>query len=198
MPSSAPENAQVSRSRSPARNAAGKPRGRPKGLTPAAKRARDRRLVRDRVVEGLSWSSLALKYDLDASSCRRIVTAWRKENRSLDEIDATVEVEEAIQSYEAQIERLQAIRMKAIDAERWNAVLGAERQITKVTQAKLNLMQQANLVPKELGTLKHVVETREVVQKVVLVIDRIESGEVKPADARRELIAMLGPPPSPN
>jgi hypothetical protein len=77
----------------PWKNAPGKTRGRPKGLTNSKKRERDKEIVRDRLVNDLSWGALALKYDLDERSCRRILAAHRTKNvASLSEIDPEGEV----------------------------------------------------------------------------------------------------------
>ena len=73
--------------------------GRPKGLTSSKKRERDREIVRDRVVSDLSWGALALKYDLDERSCRRIVADYRTKNsESLSEIDPEGEVSGSLAS----------------------------------------------------------------------------------------------------
>ena len=179
-------------------NEAGKKPGRPKGLTNSKKRERDKEIVRDRLVNDLSWGALALKYDLDERSCRRIVAAHRTKNAaSLSEIDPEGEVWDHLQGFEAQIERMRDLREDARAQKNLNAVLGAERLITTLRQAKLDLMQEAGLLPRNLGSLAHIHETRVVVETVMSVLDRVERGDLAAADAKRELLVLLEPP-SPN
>jgi hypothetical protein len=121
-------------------NETGKKPGRPKGLTNSKKRERDKEIVRDRLVNDLSWGALALKYDLDERSCRRIVAAFRTKNaESLREVDPEGEIWDQLQAFEAQIERMRDIREDARAQNNLNAVLGAERLITTLRQAKLDL-----------------------------------------------------------
>jgi hypothetical protein len=192
---------QDGRSPSPPRaswNEAEKTRGRPKGLTTSKKRERDKEIVRDRLVNDLSWGALALKYDLDERSCRRIVAAHRKKNvASLSEIDPEGEVWDHLQGFEAQIERMRDLREDARAQRNLNAVLGAERLITTLRQAKLDLMQEAGLLPRNLGSLRRIFEVEEVVGVVMSVLDRVERGDVAAADAKQELLVLLEPP-SPN
>jgi hypothetical protein len=147
--------------RTPWKSASEKTPGRPKGLTSSKKRERDKEIVRDRIVNDLSWGALALKYDLDERSCRRIVAAHRTKNaESLSEIDPEGEVWSHLQADEAQIERMRDIREDARAQNNLNAVLGDERLITTLRQANLDLMQEAGLIPRNLGWLRHIHETR--------------------------------------
>lgn len=181
--------------RKPQKKVAGQTPGRPKGLTESIKRERDREIVRDRLVNDMSWASLALKYDMNARSCRRIVAAWQRTNAgNLREIDPEGEIWEQLQSYEAQIERMRDIRDDARAQKNLNAVLGAERQITTIREAKLGLMQEAGLLPMNLGTLRHVHETKVLVEKIMVVLTRIENGEVEATDAKRELLHLIESP----
>lgn len=149
----------------------GKKPGRPRGLTNSKKRERDKQIVRDRLVNDLSWGALALKYDLDERSCRRIVAAFRTKNaESLGEIDPAGEVWDHLQAYEAQIERMRDLREHARGQSNFNALLGAERLIVTLRQAKLNLMQEAGMLPRNLGSLRHIHETRVFVETVMSVL----------------------------
>jgi hypothetical protein len=169
--------------------------GRPKGLTNSKKRERDKKIVRDRLVNDLSWGALALRYDLDERSCRRIVAAFRTKNvASLSEIDPEGEVWDHLEAYEAQIERMRDLREHAHGQSNFNAVVGAERLIVTLRQAKLNLMQEAGLLPRNLGSLRHIHETKAVVETVMSVLDRIERGDLAAADAKQELLLLFEPP----
>lgn len=171
----------------------------PKRLTAAQKVKRDNGLVRDRLVNDMSWTSLATKYGIEERSCRRILAEWRRNNASsLDEVDATGELWETLQAYEAQIERLRSLRDKAFKDNNLNAVLGAERQMTTVREAKFAKLQEADMIPKNLGTFKHVFEFRHLVEQVFVVLDKIEAEEIEPADARKLLLPMLSGDPSQN
>jgi hypothetical protein len=168
-----------------------------KRLSAAEQVKRNRELVHDRLVNDLSWSALALKHNISERMCRKVMSGWRRENAgSIDAVDATGELWETLQGFEAQIERLRELRVKAENGKNWNVVLGAERQMTTVRQAKLALLQEAELIPKNLGTFKHVFEVRHVVERVLFVLDRIERGEIKPAEAKPELLALLGEEPA--
>ena len=159
------------------------------------KRERDKEIVRDRLVNDLSWGALALKYDLDERSCRRIVGAFRTKNaESLSEIDPEGEVWDHLQAYEAQIERMRDLREDARAQRNLNAGLGAERLIMTLRQAKIDLMREAGLLPRNLGWLRHIHETRVVVQTLMSVLDRVERGDMAAADAKRELLVLLEPP----
>ncbi len=74
-----------------------------------------------------------------------------------------------------------------------NAVLGAERLIATLRQAKLALMQEAGLLPRNLGSLRHIHETRVVVETVISVLNRVERGDLGGADAKQELQVLLRP-----
>jgi hypothetical protein len=78
-----------------------------------------------------------------------------------------------------------------------NAVLGAERLITTLRQAKIELMQEAGLLPRNLGSLAQIHEMRVVVEKLMSVLDRVERGDLAAGDAKQELLLLLEPP-SPN
>ena len=161
-------------------------------VSAAQKVKRDRQLVHDRLVGNLSWTALALKYDLSERGCRKIMALWRREHAgSISETDATGELWETLQGFEAGIERMRALAEKAEKGKNWNVVLGAEREITTIRQAKLRLLQEAEMLPKNLGTFKHVVEINHLVERVMYVLDRIETGEIKPSEAKPELLALL-------
>ncbi len=133
-------------------------------MTTSKKRERDKGIVRDRLVNDLSWGALALRYDLDERSCRRIVAAHRTKNvASLSEIDPEGEVWDHLQGFEAQIERMRDLREDARAQKNLNAVVGAERLITTLRQAKIELTQEAGLLPRNLGSLRDIHEIRLVV-----------------------------------
>ena len=174
-----------------------KPKRQPPKLTATQRVARNRLVVRDRLTNDMSWSALAVKYELSERGVRNIMAEWRRDNAgSIEMVDATGELWETLQGFEAQIERLRELRGNAEASKDWRVVLGAEKQITTVRQAKLALLQEAEMIPKNLGTLKHVIEVDEVVDRVMRVLDRVESGEIKPSQAKPELLALLPEQPA--
>ena len=89
------------------------------------------------------------------------------------------------------MERLLELRVDALEQNNFNAVLRAERQLTSLIQARMGLMQEAGLVPRDLGVLRHVRRTKEVVNLVADVLRRVEEGEVQPGEARREVLRVI-------
>jgi hypothetical protein len=75
-----------------------------------------------------------------------------------------------------------------------NAVVGAERLITTLRQARLELMQEAGLLPRDLGSLAHIHEIRVVVETVMSVLNGVERGDLAAEDAKQELLVLLEPP----
>jgi hypothetical protein len=72
-----------------------------------------------------------------------------------------------------------------------NAVLGVERQITALRAAKLELMEAVGLLPRNLGLIRHIHETRAVVDVVMSVLNQVEQGGLAAPEAKRELLALL-------
>lgn len=180
----------------PRRTPKKKPRAKPKTkrLTAAQTVQRDTEVVRDRLVGDMSWTGIATKHGIDESTARRILARWRENNaESIDQVDATGELWETLQGLEAQLERLREGRERAVKQNNLNAELGFEGKMLDTRQAKVKLLQEADMLPKNLGTLKHVFEVRTVVQRVVFVLDRIEKGEIEPGEAKREVLALLAP-----
>ena len=58
-------------------------------------------------------------------------------------------------------------------------------------------MQEVGLLPRNLGLLRHIHETRIIVETLMSVLNRVESGDLAAADAKQELLLLLEPP-SPN
>ena len=105
-----------------------KPRRKPTRLTARQRIKRDNEVVHDRLVSDLSWASIAKKYGISERQAHRIVSAYAKEQSpSIEEIDPTEEVWEALQSDDAAIERLRDTRTRAIKQNNLNAEIGAER-----------------------------------------------------------------------
>lgn len=182
------------------RKAAPKATAKPKGdrkpvkrLTTAQAAKRNAEMVLDRMVRGRSWVSISVKYDLDESTCRRIVAQHREANMlGLDEIDQKSETWEILAGHDAQIERYYDLRERAEAMKNLNAELGAETGIRATRQARTDLLQQVGALPKELGQLRIEFEVRQVVQKIMLVLTRVENGDIEPGDAKRELATMVG------
>jgi hypothetical protein len=167
-------------------------KGRPRGLTRAAKEARDKLIVHDRVVLEMSWASIALKYDLDQRSCERVVASYKARNPAWrHEISPAELIEDELAALETQVERLRALRERAEADENWAVVLGAEKQISAVRLARLKLMQQAKMLPDDLGRLGEMHSNEVVVRAVVSVLDRVERGEVEAGDVKKELYELI-------
>lgn len=168
------------------------PKRKPPKLSVRQRSKRDDQVVIDRLVNDMSWPSIAKRHGISERQGRRIVAAYAQEQApSLDEIDPTEEVWGAIQSDDAAIERLRDTRERAKKQNNLNAEIGAERTIAWLRNQKFSKLQQSGLLPKELGTLKHVYEVRHIVQRLLVVVDRIAKGEVEAASIRPELIALL-------
>lgn len=70
--------------------------------------------------------------------------------------------------------------------------IGALKVMIQADARTQELLQSINKLPRELGTLRHVIDIRQIAVVLLDVVDRLEKGEATPDEARTKLLEMVG------
>ena len=142
-------------------------------MTTTERAARNGHVVRDRA-RGMSWPSIAAKYELTERQCRRIVSEFRESEPSLCETDPVEAVEDMLHAYDAAISEL----VELADRTRNDSVaLGAIRERLRAVESKFTLMRAVGVLPHDLHGLPVQLEALEVGRLIVDVLDRNDVAE---------------------
>lgn len=148
----------------------------PKGrhLTVAEKNLRDS-LIMQRKAQGWSWDEIAEEAGISPSQCKR-AHANRKRalppSLDMDPLDLLRSIIDGFQSSIGDFEH-----MALGYAERHpSAAVGAKKAANDARWRMTVLLQAIGIFPRELGTMRHVVEVRETAQKFLDLFDRLDAG----------------------
>lgn len=150
-----------------------------------------------RVYERLPWHVVAKRDGRSQQTLERVVKDY------LDHVDNGELVEspldaDAIELVRTSLERLAEIRDTAAElvtrAENQNAVIGALRTQLRAEKQYVELLQGVGKLPRELGTLRHLVEIRAVAQRLNELLGEFEAGKITATQVRLELDQFTGVP----
>lgn len=172
------------------------PKGK-KGLTNAEKSVRDTLIV-ERVALGWGWEDVAKEAGLSIEQTKRNYRARLKALPQLLEMDPMKIIELLVQGFQNSILDLETMA-KDYGEKHPSAAVGAKKAAVETRKDLAQLLQATGQLPHELGTLRHLVDIRLSVRKLLEIVERFEGKvttvkladgsevEVLEADAAQEL-----------
>lgn len=122
----------------------------PRAKNAAEKVARDRQIVAAKA-RSLSDATVAETFEIDESTVREVMAAWRETQPSLRSVDPIDVVEQVLFELRGSIEELALISSTTKND---NVRVGAIAKKLQATQQMTALMQATGVLPNDLGTLK--------------------------------------------
>lgn len=195
------------RARAAARTAGGSARNRPKGggaidpvgvpkgprLNAAQQSIRDSWIMA-RIAQGWTWEEAAKEAGIAVKTAKEAVRRRKQVLPNLLEQDPVKIVEEVIQAFQSDAGDFE--KMAAAYAEsNPSAAIGAKKAAQDARWRMMVLMQSLGILPRQLGTLRHLVEIRGVVGVVIGAVDDFEEavrGMKLPKAKREEILEASG------
>jgi hypothetical protein len=170
----------------------GIPKGK-KGLTTAQKSLRDTLIVQ-RKAQGWTWEEISAEIELSVSACKR---AYKSKKAVLDDLlerDPIEVVKQVIEGFQTSIGDLEKMAVE-YSGNHPSAAVGAKKGADEARRNLIQLLQSLGALPQELGTMRFVVEIRQVVELMVTSITRFEKriDSIKmPPKHKKEVMAASG------
>lgn len=182
----------------PAEKSARKPSGPPPGrpsLSPSQRIARDS-LIFQRAAEGWRQGEIAREAGIDTRQVRNILKKGMDggDVRLLRK-DPVEIVEWALTEYLNSYQGYTAHAAEAVGQEYISAMKARDAVMERITR----LLQATGKLPRELGTLRHIVDLRAIGERVLIAMDDFEAGEISASKVREvfEEVAGIGRPQLP-
>lgn len=168
--------------------------------TPWGRYSADRWVVYWRLVEGATWHEIVKRDGRTKSQLERVVKGY-EEHGEPDEALVGSMRQNPVELVEGAIERIEVLRTTGVvlvrEASNVNEAVGALRTLLRVEQEHTRLMQAIGKLPNELGTIRFLVETRELAQELTRLLDGLDDGSLTTADVRRAIGEWAGALPAP-
>lgn len=166
-------------------------------LTNAQRVARDALIVQRRA-QGWNMADIAEEAGIQVPAVSKIIArdADARDVRFLDQ-DPVETIEFTLREYHSSLVMyLMAAREARSTAEYVTAIRGKDATLERITK----LYQAVGKLPRELGTLRHVIDFRGIGQEMVRALDALEAGEASVVEVRRffELLTGIGKPGGPD
>ena len=145
--------------------------------------ARDAEIAAARA-SGLTWATIAARFDLTERQCRSIVRSLRAADPLFDDHDALDTVRETLEMLDALVEKF---AMVAATAKHDAVQLGALKGQLAAVVRLFELEQAVGLVPFDLRLLKRQLEVDEMIEVVVDVLHRHDPSGAAADDLLRAL-----------
>jgi hypothetical protein len=159
-----------------------------KRLPVAGQVKRNRQIVLDRTVEGLTWMAVAQKHGIDEKTAR---TAYREHVKGvapLIENDEPDEVAlEAILKLQGAQERFLQFVSEGINE---SVKMGALREYVKALMQEMTLRQEVGLLPRDLGQIRLLVDQDTAADKLITLL----KAHGMPPEVYDEVAAIFAPP----
>lgn len=154
----------------------------------------DRWVIHWRVFEGLGWSEIVKKDGRQERTLRRVVDDYLK---NVEDGDAVKPLErDPLDIIESMVSELAIMRdtMQALVArsDDEKTVVAGVREWRRLVKEVRELLQGVGKLPRELGTLRHLVEVRELSEKLDGWLDRLEDGRITPQELRAQVAEWAG------
>ena len=135
-------------------------------------------------MRGLSWTTIAARYELSERQCQQILANYRASHPRLRERDPIEILDDMLDRSEAAQEELALVSATTKqDATR----VGAIRTRLNALDAQTNLLILVGVLPRDLGQLRLDLDVQELARKILAVFDEFDV----PIEARRALLVVL-------
>lgn len=149
----------------------GIPKG--KNLTNAEKSLRDT-LILQRRAQRWTWEEIAEEVGLSVSACKRAAKAKKETMLQILDMDPIEVVKKIIEGFEASIGDLEVMAVEYASAHP-SAAVGAKKGADDARRNLITLLQSIGFLPNELGTIRWVVEVRQIVELLTTSVTRFEA-----------------------
>jgi hypothetical protein len=143
------------------------------GLTNAEKSLRDS-LILQRRAQRWTWEEISEEVGLSVSACKRAAKKKRETMMKLLDMDPIEVVKKIVEGFEASIGDLEAMAVEYASAHP-SAAVGAKKGADEARRNLITLLQSIGFLPKELGTIRWVVEVRQIVELLTTSVTRFEA-----------------------
>lgn len=163
----------------------------PKGgrkLNSAEKSLRDT-LIMQRVAQGWTWEEIGQEAQLSVSQCKRAYKAKKKVMKELLDMDPIDIIKDVIEGFQASIGDLEKMAVQYAEGHP-SAAVGAKKGADESRRNLIQLLQSLGVLPQELGTMRFVVEIRQVVELMLTSITKFEArmSRLELPDKQRKLV----------
>jgi len=149
----------------------GIPKG--KNITNAEKALRDT-LILQRRAQRWTWEEIAEEVGLSVSACKRAAKAKKETMLQILDMDPVEVVKKIIEGFEASIGDLEVMAVEYASAHP-SAAVGAKKGADEARRNLITLLQSIGFLPNELGTIRWVVEVRQIVELLTTSVTRFEA-----------------------
>lgn len=154
----------------------------------------DRWVIHWRVFERQPWHEIVAKDGRQERTLRRVVDDYLKH---VEDGDAVRPLErDPLDLIEGMVSELMVMRdtmlgiIQSSSDER--VTVTAAREWRRLVKEVRELLQGVGKLPRELGTMRHLVEVRELSELLDRMLDRLEAGEITAADLRAQVAEWAG------
>jgi hypothetical protein len=144
-----------------------------KGLTNAEKSLRDS-LILQRRAQRWTWEQIAEEVGLSVSACKRAAKAKRETMLQILDMDPIEVVKKIIEGFEASIGDLEVMATEYAQHHP-SAAVGAKKGADEARRNLITLLQSIGFLPNELGTIRWIVEVRQIVELLTTSVTRFET-----------------------
>lgn len=144
-----------------------------RGLTNAEKSLRDS-LILQRRAQRWTWEQISEEVGLSVSACKRAAKAKRETMLQILDMDPVEVVKKIIEGFEASIGDLEAMAVEYAEKHP-SAAVGAKKGADEARRNLITLLQSIGFLPNELGTIRWVVEVRQIVELLTTSVTRFEA-----------------------
>lgn len=157
----------------------------------------DRWVIHWRVFERLAWKEIVVRDGRQERTLRRVVDDYLKH---VEEGDAVRPLQrDPIELIEGMLNELTVMRDAMVgisqSSDQDSVVVAAVREWRRLVKEVRELLQGVGVLPKELGTMRHLVEVRELAETLERLLDRLEEGTITPAELRAQIAEWSGVKP---
>lgn len=159
-----------------------------RGLNNAQKSLRDSFILQRRS-QGWTWEEISGEIELSITQCKRAAKAKRETMLQILDMDPIAVVKKIIDGFEASIGDLEKMAVEYA-AHHPSAAVGAKKGADEARRNLIQLLQSIGFLPQELGTIRWVVEVRQIVELITQSVARFETriGELElPENTRKQL-----------
>lgn len=153
-------------------------------------RAARARLILEMKSRGYEEQEIAEEVGLNTRQVRKI---WARERDRPDLItqDPVTIVQEVLEGYQRDMHVFSTIVLEAAQNENTSGMISALNG-RAITQDKIiRLLQAMGRLPREMGTLRHVIDFRGIAQEMVRVLEAVTEGEKTPEEALAYFTEMM-------
>lgn len=158
------------------------------------RQVQNRWVIHWKVFEGLTWKEIVAKDGRQERTLRTVVADYLA---NVEEGDAVKPLErDPLDIIESMVNELGIMRdtMQTLvaNSEDEKTVVAGVREWRRLVKEVRELLQGVGKLPRELGTLRHLVEVRELSERLDGWLDRLEDGQMSPQELRASVAEWAG------